>query len=101
MKLYNYNPENLCFVGESIADESPLEKGVFLIPAHATEIAVPSFEADEIAIFDGGSWKIEKLPVIEKTPEPTAEEITQRATAKAALLAKLGITEDEARLLLG
>ena len=35
MKIYNYD-DNGIFIGESIADESPLETGVFLIPAFST-----------------------------------------------------------------
>lgn len=35
MEIYNYNEKGL-YIGASIADESPLEPGVFLIPACST-----------------------------------------------------------------
>lgn len=39
------------YVGESVADESPLEPGVFLIPRHATEQEPPAEVAAGFAAF--------------------------------------------------
>lgn len=58
MKIYNYHPEYKTYVGSSLADESPLEPGVFLIPAHATDIEPPTCESNQIQIFNGTSWNI-------------------------------------------
>jgi len=59
MTIYNYHPETLEFTGESVADPSPLEPGVWLIPAHSTEIAPPDTTANEVAVFSGGEWSLE------------------------------------------
>lgn len=58
MKIYNYYHEYNTYVGSSLADESPLEPGVFLIPAHATDIEPPTCESNQIQIFNGTSWNI-------------------------------------------
>lgn len=58
MKIYHHHPEYKTYLGSSDADESPLEPGVFLIPAHATEIEPPSCSSCEIPVFNGGSWNI-------------------------------------------
>ena len=58
MKIYNYHPDYKYFYSESEADESPLEPGVFLIPAHATDIELPTCESNQIQIFNGTSWDI-------------------------------------------
>ena len=41
--VYNYDPHTHIYTGESQADESPLEPGVFLIPAHATSQPPPGW----------------------------------------------------------
>jgi hypothetical protein len=52
MKIYNYHPITKEYIGESIADESPLEEGVFLIPAYSTYIQVPEFQAGKVTMFN-------------------------------------------------
>ena len=102
MKIYNYDLQGK-YTGESVADESPLEKGVYLIPAEATTIKPPTYADNEVAVFNGEVWNIEAVVSNEPTAEEIAQrdaEIAQRAEAKAALLTRLGITAQEATLLL-
>jgi hypothetical protein len=58
MKIYNYHLEYKTYTGSSLADESPLEPGVFLIPAYATQLKPPSFSENQIPVFNGTSWEI-------------------------------------------
>ena len=101
MKVYSYDLQGK-YTGESVADESPLEAGVYLIPAKATNIKPPITKANEVAVFDGQVWNIQAVVSNEPTEEETAQrdaEIAQRAEAKAAVLSKLGITAEEVTLL--
>lgn len=54
--IYSYEKETGVFVSESVADESPLEPGVYLIPAFATDIKPPETNAHESAVFKDGAW---------------------------------------------
>ena len=58
MKIYNYDFKTGEFLSEGEADPSPLEPGVFLIPAYATDIAPPIIQQNEVAIFNGSSWSV-------------------------------------------
>lgn len=102
MKIYNYD-KNGIYTGESVADESPLEAGIYLIPANATTIKPPTTADNEVAVFDGQLWTKQEVVLNEPSAEELAQrqaELNARATAKAALLEQLGITEEQARLLL-
>jgi hypothetical protein len=58
MKIYNYHKEYKYYISESEADESPLEPGVWLVPAYATEIEPPICNLGEVQIFNGESWEV-------------------------------------------
>ena len=60
MKIYNYNAETKEYLSTEEAQKSPLEKNVYLIPANATTIATIGVKEDEVAIFDGEKWVVEK-----------------------------------------
>ncbi|ATB03626.1 hypothetical protein VP03_12340 [Sinorhizobium meliloti] len=62
LTVYNYDPSTLEYTGASEADESPLEPGVYLIPAYATEIAPPEFIPGHIFKWAGSEWVPEEIP---------------------------------------
>lgn len=65
------------------AFESPLEPGIFLIPANATKVEPPAFNSvAQICTFNGSDWTITNRP----EPIQTPEEI--RAAKMAAILGK-------------
>jgi hypothetical protein len=70
------------FCGETEADESPLEPGVYHLPAGTVEIAPPSSWADNVwPRWNGSGWEL-----VNKPQAPSAE---QRAAALAAQLTRL------------
>ena len=57
MHIYNYDPETGEYLSAGVADESPLEPGVYLVPANATIKPVPALKPGQAAIFDDGAWR--------------------------------------------
>lgn len=57
---YNYDPVTLEYIGQSEADESPLEPGVYLYPAHSTPKPPSATGNNESAVFDiaSQSWSV-------------------------------------------
>lgn len=78
MQVYNYDEHTFEYVNASIADESPLEPGVYHIPAHATDIAPPEDVPGKVRVFTGNGWvyqdvapAVEEIPsTVENTPVP-------------------------------
>jgi len=103
MKTYNYIADTGIFYSEGVADESPLEPGVFLIPAHATTVAPPEVTEPEVAVFKDGEWSVEVLPPPppEPEPEPQPEPEPLVELTPAEKLAASGLTVDELKELLG
>lgn len=75
MKIFNYHPISGFLIGESVADESPLEEGVFLVPAFSTDLTPPDPIEGKIIVFSEEAWHyvdeaVEAPPVVEA---PTQE----------------------------
>lgn len=73
--------QNGVFIGLETSFESPLEPGVFLIPAGCVEIEPPSFKEGQYAQWINSKWVIKDIPI------PTPEEVeTQRVLTEEELL---------------
>lgn len=71
MLIYHYDHITNVLIGSSEADMSPMEPGVYLIPAYATEIVPPIVPDGQRAVFEGTAWVLEVIPV------PVNHNITQ------------------------
>ena len=73
MKVYNYSAFSGEFTGVNTADESPLEPGVFLIPANATTVSPPDPQEGKTINFQNGGWVLVDIPITETETEPEPE----------------------------
>lgn len=62
MKTVYQTTHDGAFAGETIADESPLEPGVYLIPAGCVEDPPPETVEGFFARWHNGEWIVEPLP---------------------------------------
>jgi len=80
------------FVGPTPAHESPLEPGVFLIPAGAVDAPMPSIPEGKLAKWDG-AWVYEDAPQPEQEPfqepQPEPESEPEPEPIDPAILARL------------
>lgn len=56
--VYNYNPDTGEYLGPETAHESPMEPGVYLLPAHSTETAPPEAGEHQAAVYRNGAWTL-------------------------------------------
>ena len=68
--VYQYNFSGL-YVGTTIADESPLEPGIYLIPANCTETAPPDqWPEDQWPRWTGVQWQLISKPQVQQPLSP-------------------------------
>lgn len=68
--VYQTNYSGL-FVGETLADESPLEPGVFPLPAGCVELAPPEkWPDDQWPRWNGFKWELIQKPEVQQTVTP-------------------------------
>ena len=75
------------FVGATFADESPLEPGVYLIPAGAIDVAPPNVPAGKVALRQGNAWVYVAPPTPEQEETPPVAGVPQTVTRFQALAA--------------
>ena len=66
------------FVGVTNADESPLEPGVYHIPAGCIDTSVPTIPEGKLAKWDG-QWVFENMPEPEQEEQPVLTYEQKRA----------------------
>ena len=68
--VYQYNFSGL-YVGTTIADESPLEPGIYLIPANCTETTPPEqWSDDQWPRWTGMQWELISKPQVQQPLSP-------------------------------
>jgi hypothetical protein len=73
MKIFHFHSATGVYLGEGTADESPLEPGVWLIPANATATTPPQPGDGEQVLMVEGNWQVVAIPQPEPEPEPEPE----------------------------
>jgi len=102
MKVFYFHPESGVLLGEGSADESPLEPGVWLIPAYATAEKPLRAPKGKQAVWVDGSWEMQLIPepateLIPETPQPQPAPVL----TPAQKLEATGLTVAELKTLLG
>lgn len=69
MQIYHYHPDSGEYMGTGVADPSPLEPGVWLIPANATQVIPPLPTAGKVRRWSGAEWVLENAPAQPLDPE--------------------------------
>lgn len=91
MNVFQTNADGV-FVGVVVADESPLEPGVFLIPAGCVEDEPPLIPSGSVARRVDDAWLVEVVPNAPDIPDYTLPLTPEQAIAQIRAAAKLDRT---------
>lgn len=92
--VYQYDISGI-YVGQTEADESPLEPGVFLIPARCVEMAPPEPVGDKWPRWNGAKWElITVAPVNDNQPASPVDKLREFLNANPDVAALIGATNE-------
>lgn len=79
------------YLGPAWAYESPLEPGVYPLPAGAVDAPLPEPAPDMLARWSGSEWVYEPAPLPEEDPQPSHQELEtlSRLAAKSTAISML------------
>jgi hypothetical protein len=99
MQVYNFDPNTFEYLGASTAFESPLEPGVYLVPANATATPVPTFNAaTQQCYWINGAWTVSTIVATAPT-QPTAAELAAAAWSTYQTQAQAALTRSDVTML--
>jgi len=77
--VYSFDPNSGAYVGETIANESPLEPGIFHLPAYSTEVEPPASKDKFMRVFSNGEWIHKPIDEVAYNEANTEENIAKNA----------------------
>ena len=88
MNVYQTDIDGV-YVGDTVADQDPLDSNNWLIPAGCVETAPPTITDSQLAKWNGTEWVVKNIPVAEpdQEPEPLSLAKTVRAKRNQLLVA--------------
>lgn len=63
MNIFHFNPTTKAYLGQSPANESPREPGVYILPANSTSVEPPVARDGFVPVWGGSNWQVEPFPV--------------------------------------
>ena len=91
--VYQYDIAGM-FTGETDADESPLEPGIYLIPARCAEVAPPVFSGDQWPRWNGAAWQLVTVQKAETSTESPVDKLRSFLNANPDVAALIGATDE-------
>ena len=90
MLVYNYNPITFELTGSQGAQPSPLEPGVFLVPAFATAEVPPNIPSGQKAVFNISTqaWTLQPISLSSAPSTPPIPTLQEAQSAQMAIIAE-------------
>lgn len=92
--VYQYDIAGM-YIGQAEADESPLEPGVFLIPAMCVTLAPPESSGNQWPRWNGAKWElISAAPANDNQPANPVDKLREFLSANPDVAALIGATNE-------